>query len=183
MKAKRKCNKVVFVLFILFVIIFNWKIFDYYVLKSDSKAIAHRAAAIVYALNNREAEPLYQMFSETAKSASLSLKSDIQYLIDYIDGEIIQDTLIGGDSGNSQHIQGVLHEKKIYGNYKLETVNTQYSLVIVESVSNQWFSNFDGLSTLCLVKTDELYRYNYYVDKLPLGIIGEFNIDIGSIGN
>ena len=151
---------------------------------ADDKAIDERFKQIVEAIENHDKDTLVSMFSAQALNQIVDFEAQVDYLFEFIQGEIE----FWGRTGGPGSSEGVNDDgsgrtwKEIRATYDIKTSEQIYHVSLQEITKHSQDSDKVGISSFCIINAEDWgEEYNYWGDLgLPkdfktLGIFVDFN--------
>jgi len=131
----------------------------------SAKIIDKSFYQIVESIRNQDKEALKDMFSEKAWKENDDISNDIDYLFDFIHGEIESWERTGGPGvfdGNNDDGSGRIW-KEIRATYDIKTSEQEYHVSIQIITKHSRIPSLVGLSSICIINVNDWDEdYNYW---------------------
>ena len=136
-------------------------------LDNTDKVIDKKFSRIIDTINTQDKDALKSMFSKQTLAEADDFNGSIEYLFEYIQGEVMSWERTGGPSvsdGKNDDGSGRIW-KEIRATYDVATSKQKYHVSIQEVTKHSENSDLIGVSSLCIIKAEDWKEeYNYWGD-------------------
>lgn len=122
---------------------------------NDDSTVAEKLMErVVNAINNKDSEALYALFSQDALNSPNNAGNTAQDLFDFIDGEVISFEKDNGLIGSAEIRHGK-YRNKISSFFFIITESQKYCIQLIDYSKDTITPSNQGLYLLCVVKEDD----------------------------
>lgn len=126
------------------------------------------ADKIVNCINSKDVEGLYNLFSKEVRSSDKTLKSDIEKIYSYLNGNVesYEKWAVGSTTDIEKEKNSTYYESK----FKVKINNFSYFMYYANTVRNDFSSEKTGLRILKIFKEEDKEKYFYYWEDMKPGV-------------
>ena len=126
------------------------------------------ADKIVECINKQDVNGLYNLFSEEVRNNDKTLKEDIEKIYHYLNGKV--ESYEKRAVGSTTDIEQGKNSTYYYSKFRLKINKIEYCLYYIYYPRNDFELTTEGITSLKIVKADEINKYFCYWQDMKLGI-------------
>lgn len=135
------------------------------VLDPETAVMKDIGADVIRYIEKEDYDGMKSLFSENTLSEIDDFEADMDYLIDFVDGEIIE-WEIGSGHSLTQSTQGLKY-LEIDNKYEIKTTKEHYVMYILNYETDDYDPENEGVYTIRIEKYEDMEKVNFSYPVIP----------------